>query len=749
MGTPNESREVAIDSAGSENFPTGNFRIATPFQDCKIVDSSLSQRAKNCLISNGIRTFGDLEGVPIEQVARFRNIGRTTIAEIVATVGSLESGTVVLSEEEVYVVPTKLRDIPIEAVFTNARAVGQARTLNVRLLGDLHGLSVGSFTIGCGIGRGTREAIRTSLEKIGVRTAPFDQAEFTSTEEDPDRSAQWSKVYSELEARVFNVPAAMRSWEIDTVGLSPGITNGLTGAGIKVWGDLEGVPHVTLQTAARIGLGAIHKIVKLLESASKLTLGESTNEATRRPPNGPLLLLHAVETAQSPEEEVTACLFGLSTAHAAIVRSRWKMPRGQRTKLDEIAASSGLTRQRVQQIVTKRNNLLNRAELKLSRCSELASLIHESASGLTEAEFVKAIGEQGLQADSETIHSLESLSELGLVPPIFFDRQLRVFRAKHAKGSESDEDYYRELNGLRQICQRQLSEVGCIDIMLISIERDDVERTVSLSYRRKMHFARQGNYLVPSHAYHSRLLRHIHKMVRLSPGIEFQQIQEGLQRMRTRRLDTGMRIPLPPTHIVRSIVTSDRALEIAADLVTPTSEAADRTLNEGEILLVDVIEQNGGAATLPEIRMAFQNAGYSNALVGHLLGKPFICKLGPSLWGVRGRTPSRDTFASRLTESRTAAVKEVDQNALGLRVVYELTSSGLKGALPLPVIAQDYARTQWTARATCGEELPLSTANKILQSLNPWLANEKAKLGDILVATFYVDDGFVDLELPS
>jgi hypothetical protein len=661
----------------------------------------------------------------------------------------METGPVVPREAELYIVPTELCDIPIEAVFTNARAVGQARTLNVAILGDIHGMTVGNLTTGRGIGRGTQEAINQTLERIGVRTAPPDQAATVAIDNDSNRFPNWAEVYSELEGRVFSVPAVMRNWAIDTVGLSSGITNGLTGAGIKVWGDLEGVPHVTLQTATRIGAGAIQKIVKLLESATQLGVDETGKELIKAPPNGPLQLFRAAKIAQSPEDEIAACLFGLSSEHSAMVRSRWKMPRGQRTKLDEIAARSGLTRQRVQQIVTKRNNLLKQAELKLSRCSELASLIHESASGLTEAEFVHAIGQRGLQADSDTLHSLESLSELGLVPPIFFDRRLGLFRAKHAKSSESGEVYYRELSGLRRICRRQLSEVGCIDIMLISIARDGVERMVSLSYRGKVHFARQGNYLVPSHAYQSRLVRHIHKMVTLSPGIELQQIQAGLKRLRTRRLGTGTRIPIPPTHIVRSIVTSDRALEVSADLVTLTSGAADRALNEGEILLVHVIEQNGGAATSPEIKMAFQNAGYSNALVGHLLGKPFICKLGPSLWGIRGRTPSRDTFASRLTESRTAAVREVDQNSVGLRVVYELTSSGLKGALPLPVIAQDYARTQWTARATCGEEFPISTANKILQPLNPWLANEKAKLGDILVATFHVNDGFVDLELPS
>jgi hypothetical protein len=716
------------------------FSIPSELRDIVVSSSTLSVRAKNCLVSNGIRKFGDLHGRAIGEVASFRQIGAITLTEIVSAIPLLGDSLPCVGDDT-YRVSEALNNVAVEVVFTSTRALNRLKALNIHTLGQLAGVSRQVLVTGPGIGAGTVTEIDQALSHVGITmTAPSADGSGNDVAGQPlSRSVQ-----SFLDDRVFRVPESVKQWPIHALGLSENKAGELQKLGIDSWGDLEGRPHTLLLAAANLGRGHIDRILAILELAAQVPFNSilRSGEQGALPPLGPPELFAAVASAITADDELEACLVGLSSAHARIVRQRWRRPGGKQIRLDEIALETGLTRQRAQQISRKRDELLLRSNIYLPQCARLAELVVDSRYGLSEEELFARSREVGVIATQETTESIESLSKLGLVPAVHYDRRLRAFVPIGIQHVGPD------LVGFRRSARRQLKDIGCIEVGRLPATSIPVTRAIAQAFRNSLTFAVLEGYLVPDSDLPNRMMRYIHKMARVAGGIESAEAYAGLSKLRLRKLADGTRVLLPPQKIVEEMIRRDDALEVVGDIITLRDEDSDvGRFSEPEQLLLDVMNRSGGVATLSEIRHAFVQAGYSLALVGNQLGKPFIVKRGPSLWGIRGVLPHRDTYAAKLSEARTTHIKEIERSGNSFKIVYELTPSALKGAVALPPDWDRNLPSQWTARATCGEEFHLTTERHVLSPLNPWLTNERAIVGNTLIATFDPAIAVVDLQL--
>lgn len=133
----------------------------------------LSKRALNCLHRTHVHTIGDLLSFPLDRLADIRNVGKTTIEEIVSTVNALceDSGewkivdsnqTAHLQEnlddqtEEPQPAPKTVRDSSIETLGLSMRATNALMKYGITLTSQLIGL---------------REEEVSAIKNIGTQTA--------------------------------------------------------------------------------------------------------------------------------------------------------------------------------------------------------------------------------------------------------------------------------------------------------------------------------------------------------------------------------------------------------------------------------------------------------------------------------------------------------------------------------------------------------------------------------------------------
>lgn len=651
-------------------------------------------------------------------------------------------------------VPEHLRSKPLgvlrisqatrsELVRRGYASLGDLNGMSFRHLGGLRGLSSGMLTE---ILVAVRRFVRVGAEDESVAMPEGSPA-------NPACDVREGSI-QQHEAGI-RVPDQMLTWPTSVLGLPAGVIAALRREGISTLGDLQGRvvdDLLQLDGVGKRAVGAVERGLHFLStplSGSSFRLAEDGSAMT---PNASLEVFGAVEGATTPDEEIDALLVGVPERDGAMLLQRWARPQGRLTTLDDVGEHFGITRERVRQITTKLETQLGRSNLRLPLLSRVAMIVDEVGGLVTTSDLIRHASLEGIALSARALDLVESLGQIGLIPPVTYEPAYALWVSPR-KSSGWDESGGLEgeiRHTVRQI-QRLIKRDGAAPLSILagtSLRPDDA---VSVLSRRGLQCQVEDGYVVPVPSVASVLTRAIERMVCVTPDLPLEEVHAGLSRVSIQSRGYRVYLDVPPLNVLGATVRYHRRLEL-----TPTGvrlrnpDGCRALLTRAERTVVELIEHQQGVALGSDLIEAVKETGYSQALATCVLRQPFIVRRGTGLYGLRGRGVDPSAMRARLQDragARRKSIRSVSYTGGPVaRVVYELTAFSIQGVLPVPSRLPDLSHIPWTARVPDGRQFKVRIKNHFLWPLRKWFATEQVKLGDLIVATFYLPEALIELD---
>lgn len=174
-------------------------------------------------------------------------------------------------------------------------------------------------------------------------------------------------------------------------------------------------------------------------------------------------------------------------------------------------------------------------------------------------------------------------------------------------------------------------------------------------------------------------------------------------------------------------------------------------LSPAEARGLQLLGEHGGAMSWWDFVDAMTSSGFSAPMAAVVLKKPWIKRLGPSTYGLRGRVYDQSTIArlharrQRLMGRRVIRSKNSTDSG-AVCATYALNRFALQGVLPVPGEVRATAGV-WTARFADGRATTIKVSKGFMWPLQAFMNRTHLKPGDKLDVRFDPAERTVQIEI--
>jgi len=552
----------------------------------------------------------------------------------------------------------------------------------------------------------------------------------------------------------LTIPTVLREYPIICLSVPRHFAEAMRRAGFRVLGDLEGWSLEKVADASgqgdgrRLELTAAVREVLGLSARQLAKISRQRQNGQTSVPALPAQMIARLLAARSLDAEVSALLQGLGDRNAAMIAELWSYKRGHRPTLEQVALKHGITRERVRQILAKREKLLSRSGLKLPIGTQVLQVLNDAGGALTTPALLAQATERGIEADRVSVAALPSLAKLGLVEEVFWSRDYQLWLT--AKGVEAwlgSGELGELTKKLRKQVRKQLAATGAVPVKrLEAVSPFGLQHATWLVLRRQVRILLIGDLAIPVPCRESTLTRTVAKLLCINPDLSLQEIYAGLRR--------AHRLRPPPLPVVEAVLANYECFKVIKERVSSTVPLNPRVvLSPAELTAVGAFEEAGGLMLWTEAVDRLTGAGYSLATASLLLSGPLFTRQAVAIYSLRGRPVDQSLLREkkriwrqvRGTDVVEAAWESVDK----LVARYRLTRFMMQGILPQPAQLKS-VRVNWEARFPDGRRSEVKVKRGLMWPIGRWLGRAGAVVGDIVVATFFLAEGRVEFDhVPS
>jgi hypothetical protein len=263
--------------------------------------------------------------------------------------------------DKALIIPQEAQEIPLAAIPVSERLWHVLKSMNVRVMRDLQGLTCRELGRRRGCGKTTVEELRALVRAVqrALRSTRGAGPAGDASPEAPPAGV----------AHAFWVPVGLRRMNPFQLPISVRLEGVLRRKGVRRLGDLHDVPVTELKAVGGCGEGTVAELRRLLQRAAA---GEFTTEA--KVPWSPSAL---VRTLDKLVEE-------LPDRDRRILLRRLAGEGGHPPTLEEVGAEFRLTRERIRQVMDRSSDRMLRAGTRLrSDLAHLVTFCEESICPLT------------------------------------------------------------------------------------------------------------------------------------------------------------------------------------------------------------------------------------------------------------------------------------------------------------------------------------------------------------------------------
>jgi hypothetical protein len=559
-----------------------------------------------------------------------------------------------------------------------------------------------------------------------------------------------------------SVSTAMEMIPIEALGLSPRVESALKCARIRRVGqilvrgeELIKVRNVGVKAAEEIrqAIASLEPLVKKLQQPDEQS-GESTKPPAihadvtarlRKFPPAPVVIQEALDRATTVSNEVEALLFGINDRNAGILQERWTSRRGRQPTLETIAGPRGVTRERIRQIVARREEMLRSSRLVLPVTSTLVRLLNDNGGVLTTARYLRLARRAGHPIDEHDLGVVACLSELGLADDvIMYNRDYDVWVSAQGEARWlASGDLQSAFRKTRKEVVRQLRRTSAFPVALLRGSAPLGSRRLLRSLRsRGVRVSRVHGYFVADITTDSNLHRTALKALVVAQSLSLAQLSHALR--------GAKRLDLPPLNVLKAILERSPDLNVDDEIVSLAKPLTlTEALSPAEAACVRALESAGGVMLWHEIVDAVVLAGFSVAMAAVVLHAPFMSRRGIALYTLRGREIDKALVRQKLREreeSQTEAVRRVREISPDVvEVQYVITRFSQHGTLRMAPRLRRSGIPRWTLRLPDGHTRELKYANGFIWNFAPWFRDARLTVGDVITTAFYLGTATVEI----
>lgn len=521
--------------------------------------------------------------------------------------------------------------------------------------------------------------------------------------------------------------------------------NALRRTGVRMLGELSGWRFADFLIDG-LGTASIAETIHVLETLRVAPANRLARLSRGEPftvPNLPIEVIVALMHAKSVDDEIRALLADLDERNRALILARWGYgAHGART-LEDVGAAFGITRERARQIVATKESQLAASGVRLPLASTLVNDLDEAGGALPDADYHVLLRYGQVAVSAAAIRMLPQLFALGLVPEIGYDKATRLWMTRSGRARVDERDDVRKLaTAARARAARYLRRLGAVPLRVVDgLSPFGREHAVSLLEVNGAEFVLLSGFALRLPMRDSRLLRQIRKAVVATGGLDVSELLPGLRA-------SGLSID----HSLLEAV-----LDRSPDLVTTGSRVRasagldrDLVLSPAESAGLELIEAHGGAMSWWDFIDGMKATGFSAPMAALVLRKPWMKRLGPAMYGLRGRDHDPGTVArldghrKRQMRRRVIQRKSITETGVVL-VTYRLNRFALQGVLPVPAEVSR-AGGRWSAVLRDGRTVRTKVSKGFMWPLQTLMSRVHLEPGDELEVRFDLPKRIARLE---
>ncbi len=629
---------------------------------------------------------------------------------------------------EVVQVPVAIQHMSIAGTDLSSRTRNLLLRNRLRTVGALDGLSTADLLRIDQIGPGTVTEIVDFLRRLGAITAT-------------------QEVVTDYKPTVSDVPSYLARVPTSSLALDKGALEALYQQGCHTLGDLSDCDLSGVLSPTR--LAKLRELVDVLGTIPMEKLVEMSWETKQDDICVPALsaeLLLSIASARTLDEEVQALCANLGARNRDLVLARLRYRSAEQFTFEELGERTGITRERVRQIVTRHLKKLAESGLRLPIGSRVVREI-DLAGGIASATvLVERLSVGEVLRDDLSVSPLSVLSKVGLIPKISWDPETRVWIGVEGRSAWVETGQLSEaLKRLKGKARAELRRVGAVkESALEELSPFSAGHAATLIAPRGSSLDRVLGYLVPKPSPDSSLVRQARKVLAVTAPLPIVQLHSGL--LRNPRLD-----PVPPRDVVEFVLRQHSGFEVTAGRARLRGKPLQaEILSESEHALVELIEEHQGVILLQDMVDGMKRRGFSEPMASVLTRSPILTRVATAVYALRGRRVPNQLLSERRNEwlgSRSTNIITSGWEGPGRFIVtYRVSRFNLSGVFAFPS-ALSTQREEWRCSLPTGEVVPVTIRGNSFWGTYRQLRNAGVREGDYLVATFYPEQTLVEFDL--
>ena len=317
------------------------------------------------------------------------------------------------------------------------------------------------------------------------------------------------------------------------------------------------------------------------------------------------------------------------------VLRRWGVVEWPPPTLEVIASERGVTRERVRQIVAKREDLLRSSGLRLPFASIVADYLEAAGGVLDTATLLSSAARAGADCELTTLRVFEALGRFGLVTPFRYDETIGAWTTDKGQTAIESAGVKSRFDGIVRRARRFVRATGALPAATVSEFGIEARQAILRRVFRRHAYEEYADHFIRTQQGRTGLTMAVERMLAVAGRLSLVSIERGLKRMRR-----WWRVP--SLDVIHRILENWQAVEVVDGIVRPAVPISPaRVLNGAQLAALLHFERNGGILTWSELVQGMTAAGYSLPMAALIPREPFVRSLGRAAYALRGRPARR------------------------------------------------------------------------------------------------------------
>jgi hypothetical protein len=350
----------------------------------------------------------------------------------------------------------------------------------------------------------------------------------------------------------------------------------------------------------------------------------------------------ALDRALSLDEQLEALTLGSSVRNHEIYRRIWGLSEKAVPTLSDLGEEMGITRERVRQLVRRRETMLSEAGIRISLGERVAGLIRDHGGAMTDADLRRALEAVCVIASNTALRALERVSEFGVVDMVSFQERLGVWISSPRDGGVDPAGLADSLSDLKRRLLRELHHVGAIHISTLD-DASPLGRMHALEtlFGADQQWVESGGFLVPSDWPRSHLARHIGMMLAVAPELSIASLRRGAKRPIVNAVELS-------DADLRAILAASPSYIVQGEMVRSSKpQSMVKWLRPLDRSLIKTAQQNSGIVSFDTIKRVLRLADRPLSIAIHVARVPYLRKVSRGVYELRGWHSTHGRAASQ------------------------------------------------------------------------------------------------------